>query len=400
MSIHHRIPESIRAVGEELRFLLQPRIWLGVGVLAVVGIFFWQFSENPEWFSLDPDSTVNPGNSGSQLTPEQQSIAADIDNSKVLLEALGGNNSLAGPRNTNIEVNNSLLKPARDQAKKTESISGSNPLLEGLLNLSPPKTQAFLEGNSPKPANLGNRAAESPPVETNSGSNLGLKGLGSPSAAAQNPEAPKTSLQQAMQNYLQTQETENNTVPSDTADGTNNSVISGTNSTDTPGDSLVNPNRALNPISPTTVGVTPFTGAPTIVGEVAQPSWSVPRSNPNPAIGIVPLAPKSPYQTNVTLPPVLPAVPTVTPGTDPIGGYSNFNSSPLNNSIPSYTITPNTNINSTVQPVQPNNYMTPSNLNPNIQQGQISQPQPNFSLPNSVPGRYIGGGEINTFANP
>jgi len=400
MSIHHRIPESIRAVGEELRFLLQPRIWGSVGVLAVVGIFFWQFSENPEWFSLDPESTLNPENSGSQLTPEQQSIAADIDNSKVLLEALGGNNSLTGPLNMNIEVNNSLLKPARDQDKKTESIAGSNPLLEGLLNLSPPKTQAFLEENSPKPANLGNGVAESPPIETNSGSNLGLKGLGSPSTAAQNPEAPKTSLQQAMQNYLQTQETENTDTPSsDTTDGTNNSVRSETNSTDTPGDSLVNPNPGLNPISPTTVGVTPFTGTPTIVGGAAQPSWSVPRSNPNPAIGIVPLAP-NPYQTNVTLPPVVPTVPTVTSPSAPIGGYSNFNSLPLNNSIPSYSVTPNTNINSTVQPVQPNNYMTPSNMNPNIQQGQIGQTQPNFSVPNQAPGRYIGGGEINTFANP
>lgn len=401
MSIHHRIPESIRAVGEELRFLLQPRIWGSAGVVAVVGIFFWQFSENPEWFSLEPDSTLNPGNSGSQLTPEQQSIAADIDNSKVLLEALGGNNSLVGPLNTNIEVNNSLLKPAQDQAKKTESTPGSNPLLDSFLNLSPPKTPASLEGNSPKPSNLGNRAAENPPIETNSGSNLGINGVGSPSTSAENPETPQTSLQQAMQNYLQTQETENTdgNAPSDTTDGTNNSVISGTNSTDTPLNSLVNPNRALNPISPNTVGVTPFTGSPTVVGGATQPSWSVPRSNPNPAIGIVPLAP-NPYQTNVTLPPVLPTVPTVTPGTAAIGGYSNFNSLPLNNTPPSYSVTPNTGINSTVQPVQPNNYMTPSNLNPNIQQGQIGQPQPNFSVPNQAPGRYIGGGEINTFANP
>jgi hypothetical protein len=34
-------------------------------------------------------------------------------------------------------------------------------------------------------------------------------------------------------------------------------------------------------------------------------------------------------------------------------------------------------------------------MNPNIQQGQIGQTQPNFSVPNRAPGRYIGGGEIN-----
>ncbi|MGL4499667.1 MAG: hypothetical protein ACRCU2_11445, partial [Planktothrix sp.] len=304
-------------------------------------------------------------------------------------------NSLVGPLNTNIEVNNSLLKPAQDQAKKTESTPGANPLLDSFLNLSPSKTPASLEGNSPKPSNLGNRATENSPIETNSDFNLGVNGLGSPSTAAENPETPQTSLQQAMQNYLQTQETENTdgNASSDTTGETNNSVISETNSTDTP------LNRALNPSPPTTVGVTPFTGSPTIVGGATQPSWSVPRSNPNPAIGIVPLAP-NPYQTNVTLPPVLPTVPTVTPGTAAIGGYSNFNSLPLNNTPPSYSVTPNTGINSTVQPVQPNNYMTPSNLNPNIQRGQIGQPQPNFSVPNQAPGRYIGGGEINTFANP
>ena len=393
----HRIPESIRAVGEELRFLLQPRIWGSVSVLAVVGIFFWQFSENPEWFSLDAESTLNPSNSGSPLTPEQQAIAADIDNSKVLLEALGSNNSLISPLNFNSEVNKDLLKQTQNTDKKLEPSPRSNPLLDSLFPPSNSTNQPPVEENSPKTSNLPNPVSENSPTTTNS--NLGLKGLGSPVTETTNPETAKTSLQQAMQNYLQTQETENtdSAAPSNTNDTSKNSLITDTKSANNPPNSLTNSNSALNPSPGTAVGVTPFTGTPTLTGQVNQPSWSVPRDNPNSAVGTVPLPPINPYQTNVTLPPVVPTVPTVTPGTVPNSGYSNFNSLPLNNTVPSYSVTPNMGINSTVQP---NNYITPGNINPNIQQGQIGQTQPNFSVPNRVPGRYIGGGEINTFANP
>ncbi|SKB14286.1 conserved hypothetical protein [Planktothrix sp. PCC 11201] len=399
----HRIPESIRAVGEELRFLLQPRIWGSVSVLAVVGVFFWQFSENPEWFSLDGESTLNPGNSESQLTPEQQSIAADIDNSKVLLDALGSNNPLISPLNSNSEVNKDLLKQTQNPDKKSEPSPRSNPLLDSLFSPSNSTNQPPVEENSPKTSNLPNSVSENSPTSTTGSSNLGLKGLGSPATETTNPETAKTSLQQAMQNYLQTQETENtdSAAPSDTTDASKSSLINDKNSASNPPNSLTNSNSALDPSLGTAVGVTPFTGNPTLTGQVTQPSWSVPRDNPNQAVGTVPLPPiQNPYQTNVTLPPVVPTVPTVTPGTVPNSGYANFNSLPLNNTVPSYSVTPNTNINSTVQPVQPNNYMTPSNMNPNIQQGQIGQTQPNFSVPNRVPGRYIGGGEINTFANP
>lgn len=401
MSIHHRIPESIRAVGGTLRFLLQPRIWGSVSVLTVVGIFFWQFSQNPEWFSLEGESVLNPDNSGSQLTPEEQSIAADIDNSKVLREALEG----SSPFNSSVkssDINNILLKQVQDGAKQSEASPRSNPLLDSLLNPSPPNSPAAVEGNSPTPSNLVNPVSQTPPEDADSEANLGLNRFGSPSTTAQNSETVKTSLQEAMQNYLQTQDTENQngTGSTDTSNVTNNSQTPETNAVNAPLNNPVNPNIASNPIAGATVGVTPFTGTSTITGQMLQPSWSVPRGNPNPPVGTV-LAPiQNPYQTNVTLPPVVPTVPTVTPGTAPNPGYANFNALPLNNTIPSYSVTPNTGTNSTVQPVQPNNYMTPSNLNPNIQPGQLGQTQPNFSVPNRAPGRYIGGGEINTFANP
>ncbi|CAD5954210.1 hypothetical protein PCC9214_02753 [Planktothrix tepida] len=401
MSIYKRLPELIRTVGEELQFLLQPRIWGSVSVVVVVGIFFWQFSEHPEWFSLDQESTLDSGNSASQLTPEEQSIAADIDSSKVLLDELNHNNSFLAPLNTTISLGTDLFKQAQEAAKKPESSSNSNPLVDAILSESAPKTQPSIsvQGNTSTPVNNLNSGSGNPSTPTESNPNIGLN----QSAETTNPQTTTTALQQAMQNYLQTQQTENKdlAVPSNTAtESSPTSEVQETKPSTLSPNTLTNPNAALNPLSGTPVGVTPFTATPTITGQAIQPSWSVPRANTNPVVGTVPLPAPNPYQTNVTLPPVVPTVPTVTPGTAPNPGYSNLNSLPINNTAPSYSVTPNTGSYSTVQPVQPNSYMTPSNMNPNLQPGQIGQTQPNFSVPNRVPGRYIGGGEINTFANP
>ncbi len=403
MSIHKRLPESIRAVGEELRFLLQPQIWGSISVLTVVGIFFWQFSEHPEWFSLDQESTINNSSSGTQLTPEEKSIAADIDSSKVLLDELNSNNSLIAPLNTTISLGTDLLKQAQDSAKKSEPASGSNPILESLLSGSRLGTQPPVQENSSTSSNRLNSVSGNTPTPINSNHNLDLKGLESPSAETANSPTATTALQQAMQNSLQRQETGNSdlAVSSTTSRETaTNSEIQGSTPLIPSSNPLTNPNSALNPLSGTTVGLTPFTGTSTITGQTTQPSWSVPRSNTNPAVGTVTLPVQNPYQTNLTLPPVVPTVPTVTPGTVHNPGYSNLNSYPINNTVPFYSVTPNTGSYSTVQPLQPNTYMTPNNMNPNLQRGQINQNQPNFSVPNRVPGRYIGGGEINTFANP
>ncbi|VXD24469.1 conserved hypothetical protein [Planktothrix serta PCC 8927] len=396
MSIHKRLPESIRAVGEELQFLLQPRIWGSISVLTVVGIFFWQFSEHPEWFSLDQESTINNNSSGTQLTPEEKSIAADIDSSKILLDELNSNNSFIAPLNTTITVETDLLKQAQNAAKNSEPASGSNPILESLLSGTRLETQPPVQEKSSTSSNRLNSVSGNTPTPTNSNPNLGLNGLESPSAETANSPTATTALQQAMQNSLQRQEAGNSdrAVSATTAtQTTTNSEIQGLTLSNLSPNTLTNPNSG-------TVGLTPFTGTSTITGQTTQPSWSVPRSNPNPAGGTVPLPVQNPYQTNVTLPPVVPTVPTVTPGTVSNPGYSNLNPPLINNTIPSYSVTPNTGNYGTVQPLQPNTYMTPSNFNPNLQPSQIGQNQPNFSVPNRVPGRYIGGGEINTFANP
>jgi hypothetical protein len=122
--------------------------------------------------------------------------------------------------------------------------------------------------------------------------------------------------------------------------------------------------------------------------------------------------PKNPYQTNLSgsgfAPEVQPAaLPVATP--TPLPLLPNVGQSPFPSAIPSKIINPQfspNSANSQFQPSQPSQLNLPERPNfgvvpQNTNQGvPPMQPQP-FSTPRSLtPGRYIGGGEINTFANP
>jgi hypothetical protein len=123
--------------------------------------------------------------------------------------------------------------------------------------------------------------------------------------------------------------------------------------------------------------------------------------------------PKNPYQTNLSgsgfAPEVQPAaLPVATPSPIPLlpnVGQSPFPSAGGPSKIISPQFSPNS-ANSEFQPSQPSQLNLPDPPNfgvvpQNTNQGvQPMQPQP-FSTPRSLtPGRYIGGGEINTFGNP
>jgi hypothetical protein len=123
--------------------------------------------------------------------------------------------------------------------------------------------------------------------------------------------------------------------------------------------------------------------------------------------------PKNPYQTNLSgsgfAPEVQPAaLPVATPTPLPLlpnVGQSPFPSAIGGSKIISPQFSPNS-ANSEFQPSQPSQLNLPAPPNfgvvpQNTNQGvQPIQPQP-FSTPRSLtPGRYIGGGEINTFGNP
>lgn len=407
MSIHKRLPESIRSWSEKLQFIRQPRVWGSISVLAIVGIFFWQFSENPEWFSLDQQIIFDSDNPASELTPEEQSIAADIDSSKFLVKELETDNTGIVPLNPMIRVETDLLKQANSSTESKVPSSESNPFLEILpipaSSSNPSQSQnntSLSTAESLKPS----FGTTSSPNRSNPNTNL----LGSPAEATPQTSPPATSLQQAMQQYLQNKAATPTNATENTGNTTNPSANTTTPSSLSP-NSLTNPAQALNGTSGLVMNATPFNSSPTITGQLPQSNWTVPRTNPNIIPGTVPTPVQNPYQTNTTLPPAVPPVPTAVPG----GQYSNLNLYP--NTNPAY---PNPNLNNvpsypgysnysnrypgytTVQPVQPSTYMTPSNMNPNLQPSQLAQPQTPFSVPNRIPGSYIGGGRINTFANP
>jgi len=114
--------------------------------------------------------------------------------------------------------------------------------------------------------------------------------------------------------------------------------------------------------------------------------------------------PQNPYQTNLSgfgaaptaLPAALPTVPPPVPLAPNLGVPDSRVINPQ--------FSPNS-ANSQYQQEQPSQLNLPDRPNfgsvpLNANQGQQPiQPQP-FSVPRQIPGRYIGGGEINTFANP
>jgi hypothetical protein len=152
---------------------------------------------------------------------------------------------------------------------------------------------------------------------------------------------------------------------------------------------------------------------PTVTESFGGSNFRVPNlPEINPGAATVAL-PKNPYQTNLSgsgfAPEVQPAaLPVATPSPIPLlpnVGQSPFPSAGGPSKIISPQFSPNS-ANSEFQPSQPSQLNLPDPPNfgvvpQNTNQGvQPMQPQP-FSTPRSLtPGRYIGGGEINTFGNP
>jgi hypothetical protein len=152
---------------------------------------------------------------------------------------------------------------------------------------------------------------------------------------------------------------------------------------------------------------------PTVTGSLGGLNSRVPNLPEINAGAATVALPKNPYQTNLSgsgfAPEVQPAaLPVATPTPLPLlpnVGQSPFPSAIGGSKIISPQFSPNS-ANSEFQPSQPSQLNLPDRpnfgvvpQNTNLGVGPM-QPQP-FSTPRSLtPGRYIGGGEINTFGNP
>jgi hypothetical protein len=445
---------SVRYLIARLRHWTQPAVWVPLAVLCAGGVFIWEVSVNPERLSIDGEEEAASNNAASLgLSAEDSAIAAEIDSLPVLVNQLNGstssglnllNSSAVKSQGLFEEISARGLRiPQPSSAPKPVASSRFLPL----PNLANPAVGTA--NNNPQNSSLPSSDATSAlslfgsgglmsgikTIEPQSGgratATLSQASSGANSGKQNENSLPLSPLQAAMKKYVVTN-TEGTAAP---AQKTANSA----KLLDRPAPAPAATNAAnLLPTTPTAqAGANPVNvpaalpsrTAPTNTAieeslELLNPTATVTESFPGlnsrvpnlPEIngGAATVAlPKNPYQTNLSgsgfAPEVQPAaLPVATPMPLPLlpnVGQSPFPSAGSPSKIISPQFSPNS-ANSEFQPAQPSQLNLPGPPNfgvvpQNTNQGVgPMQPQP-FSTPRSLtPGRYIGGGEINTFANP
>ncbi|MEG3938001.1 MULTISPECIES: hypothetical protein [unclassified Microcoleus] len=454
MSSFKRFPTSVRYLIARLRHWTQPAVWAPLAVLCAGGLFIWEVSVHPERLSIDGEEVAASNNQASLpgLSAEDSAIAAEIDSLPVLINQFNQSNSELSLLNSSVVKGPGLFNEinAGGSEKSQPSSAMQQQATSRLLtlpNLANP--DAGFQNNNPLNSSLPSSNAASALSLSGSGAIVsGIKTIGFPESAGtatstlsqqssgansgKQNDAPLalSPLQAAMQKYLAT-----NT--SATATSTENTASSA-QLLDRPASSESPANPAnLLPAAATAQGRANPVNVPValpsvaiqtnIIGESPQflnPTATTPESSARlnsrvPSLGEINTAPatvampKNPYQTNLygsgVAPEVQPAaLPAVVPGPIPLlpnVRQSSFPSAIGESKIINPQVSPNS-ANSEFQPAQSNQLNLPGQPNfgavpqNNNNQGQQIQPQP-FSTPRSLtPGRYIGGGEINTFANP
>ncbi|WP_040484317.1 hypothetical protein [Lyngbya aestuarii] len=421
MSIFKKTSESLSGVTSALKPLTQPRFWGSMGVTAVVVAFIWQVSEHPEWFELDDikQAISDSGNLEDRLSQEERSIAADIDSSAVLLKELEGPQLLPFPMDTPINAGVGVQDQVRKSRldRSTTPQTSSNPRLE---QQSPSDNSLPTFSVTPTPSEPNNilNFNSTPTLSTTTPSPQNPSGLtpqmtfdaNFPSATAtEEGTSTQSPLQAAMDQQSisgqgQSQSSSSSSPSTDYNDPVLNFNQPQVNSINTPGRPI--------PSTPTTVGTQPTV-------QIPPATWIVPRTTTTPTTPTSPIPTTNSYQTNISITsPVIPAQPIIQPSRtgaavtpDLQSIYNSYGAYPNVNSNGSYGAPfPNNNASSpSAYPGYSNNASTNPqdyqvNQNTLIQNNQADQfnqmNQRPFSAPRPVPGRRIGGGEINTFANP
>jgi|GEM_PF-499437 len=456
MSIFKQFPTSVRYLIARLRHWTQPAVWAPLAVLCAGGLFIWEVSVNPERLSIDGEEepASNTPASLSGLSAEDTAIAAEIDSLPVLVNKFNGSTaSELNVLNSSVVKSKGLFDELRDRDLETPQPSsapkrvGSSGFLP-LPNLANPAVEAG--NNNPQNSSLPSSNATSALSLSGSGRlTSGIKNIQPESGGTatatlsqastsdansdkQNENSlPVSPLQAAMKKYVVANTSATATSPEKTADSatlldrpaSDPAAVNATNLLPTTATAQgeanpVNVPTALPPI------VAPTNTVSKESQEFLKPTDTVPESLaglnsrvPNlPEInaGAATVAlPKNPYQTNLSgsglAPEVQPvALPVAIPSPTPLlpnVGPSPFPSGIGGSKIISPQFSPNS-ANSQFQtpppsqlnlPEPPNFGVVPQNTNQGV---QPIQPQP-FSTPRSLtPGRYIGGGQINTFSNP
>ncbi|MBD1830219.1 hypothetical protein NDI47_04605 [Microcoleus vaginatus GB1-A2] len=458
MSSFKRFPTSVRYLIARLRHWSQPAVWAPLAVLCAGGLFIWEVSVNPERLRIDGEEEAASNNPASLpgLSAEDSAIAAEIDSLPVLANQFNRSNSEFGLLNSSVVKSQGLFEEIRARGLRiTQPSSAPNQVASSrflpLPNVANPAVGAA--NNNPQNSSLPSSNATSALSLSGSGGSIsGIKTIGESGGTAtatlsqpssgtnsgqQNENSlPLSPLQAAMKKYVVATTSATAAAAQKTADSAtlldrpasapaatnaNAANLLPTTATAQAGANPVNIPAALPPLA------TPTNTATKESQEFLNPTATVPESFPglNSRVPSLPeinagaatvALPKNPYQTNLSgsgfAPEVQPAaLPVATPSLTPLlpnVGQSPFPSAIGGSKIISPEFSPNS-ANSEFQPSQPSQLNLPPNQ-PNFgvvpqnanqgQQPQPFQPQP-LSTPRSLaPGRYIGGGEINTFANP
>jgi hypothetical protein len=455
MSNFKRFPTSVRYLIARLRHWTQPAVWAPLAVLCAGGLFIWEVSVNPERLSIDGEEepASNTPASLSGLSAEDTAIAAEIDSLPVLVNQFNGSTAAQeNLLNSPVVKSKGLFEELRDRGLETPQPS-SAPKRVGssgffpLPNLANPAVEAG--NNNPQNSSLPSSNATSALSLSDSGRlTSGIKAIEPKSGGTatttlsqassdansgkQNENSlPLSPLQAAMKKYVVANTSTTAASGEKTADSAtlldrpasdpaavNSTNLLPTTATGQSGVNPVNVPTALPPIGAPTNTVSKesqefLKSTATVPESLAGVNSRVPNLPEINAGAATVALPKNPYQTNLSgsgfAPEIQPvAIPVAIPSPTPLLpnlGPSPFPSGIGESKIISPQFSPNS-ANSQFQtpppsqlnlPQQPNFVVVPQNTNQGV---QPIQPQ-TFATPRSLaPGRYIGGGEINTFSNP
>mgnify|MGYP005848543253 CR=1 FL=1 len=355
----------------------------------LVSVFVWEVSVHPDWLSLDLEDNSVPGltNGNERLSAEERANLAEIDSLPVLAQTINATPSPAPLTPPIIFNQNSKPSPRRN----------SQPALNTPNIFAPAPVPAPSPQNNPLSANplvnvgllstIPDNSANVPSDTLNSFEGLLLAPSSSPS-----PMAP-SHLQRAMAAAQESQSPPENSRISPENRATPAPTNPGLLPVPQPSGTSVLTNPLL--ITPTPMP----TGTPESNPYQTQFNpYSLPSPNVNPGInhrGSPTVAPTQPPFTPNNLPTQNPALSTnnlESPSINPGGPL------PLTSSQTS--LNGNNSNNQQFQSIQPQilNFQVDHQIW--VEPSPAVQPASPFSLERPVPGRYIGGGEINTFGNP
>lgn len=369
MPFSKQLPAPVNHLKARLRAFKRPMVWGPSVILLLIVFFTLEYWFNPQWFENTPGTANVEGGFNPSVSSEDGAIGADIDSLPLLLNQLNEAPSTPAPDQnqqpdkvaTKPSLFSELLKSGNPSATLNENSQSSNslpasPTTSPLLSSTSGLPTQPLVGATPGLTSTSSPSAFSSSLLTSSGGPTTSPSLNLPNASSPSSPARVSALQTAIeQSQLQNNSTA--TAPNATT---------GESGTSTPTSSQpFNPSSAIAPSGNSGINYSSTPGASSAPPGNSFNYLAQPQSDSTVPSGIAPVVP--------TAPSIAPVVPS-----------SNLNSNFRQSSFQG----------------NQNNGFNNSGFSGNagLQPSQLNQ-QP-FSAPRRVPGRNIGGGEINTFSNP